>query len=129
MVSIKELQRNIAEEREKLKKAQAIEAKQIEKSSLQKELFRLRHRKALAARGKGARLLRKAGKGILKASKKAIPILKKQARLIRQQQLRDDALEKVLKKKGIKIKPKRKKIKPITKKKSGGVGIFKELDF
>lgn len=125
MVSIEELQRSIAEEKKKLKKAQELGAKQIEKSTLQKELFRLKHRKAIAASGKGARLLRRAGKGLIKAGKKAAPIIRKQARLIRIQQLRDEALERVLKKKRKKIKPMIKK----DKKKPVELGIFKDLDF
>ena len=120
MVTIKELQRSIAKERGELKKAQVMGAKQIEKSKLSKELFQLKHRKALATSGKAARLLRRAGQGIFKAGKKAAPIIQKQARLIRQQQLRDEALERSLKKKR----------KPIIKKKSGVPGgIFKEFDF
>ena len=87
MVSIKELQKSIAEEKVKLKKAQSFESKEIERSKLKKELFMLQHKKAIATGGKGARLLRKAGRGILKASKKVAPVIIKQGRLIREQQL------------------------------------------
>lgn len=117
MVTIKELQRSIDIEKKKLKKAQAISAKEIEKSKLKKELFQLKHRKGIAGAGKTAKLLRKASKGIIKAGEKAAPILKKQARLIRDQQLRDDAIARKL----------RKKKKP--RKKKQGFNFMSDLDF
>ncbi len=116
--TLKQLQRGIAQEKKKLAKAQAIEAKIIERSKLKQELFQLKHRKAIAGAGKGARLLRKAGKGILSVGKKAAPILKKQARLIRQQQLRDDAIARKLA-----------KTKKPKKTKSQGFNIMSDLDF
>lgn len=119
MVSIKELQRDIAKEQREIKKVRVIQHKEIEKSKLKKELFMLQHRKALAAGGKGARLLRRAGRGIFKAGKKATPILKKQARLIREQGLRDDALERHL----------AKRKKPKKGKQPKGFGLMKDLDF
>ena len=95
-LTIKQLRKGIAREREKLKKAQDIETKRIEMSKLNVELFKLKHRRVIAASGKGARLLRKAGRGIISIGKKAAPIISKQARLIREQQLRDDAIERKL---------------------------------
>jgi len=119
MVSIKELQKSIAIEREKVRKAQEIEAGEIERSKLKKELFQLKHKKALATSGKGIRLLRKAGKGIISAGKKAAPVILKQGKLIRQQQLRDDAIARKLAKK--------KKSKP--KKKSQGFNPLEDFGF
>lgn len=119
MVSIKELQKSIAEEKLKVKRARTIQNKQIEESKLKKELFMLQHQKAIAGAGKGARLLRKAGKGILKAGKIIAPKIVKQGRLIREQQLRDDAIARKL--------AKRKKIKP--KKQPKTPGLFEPLDF
>ena len=97
-ITIRELQKSIAEERRKLKKVNIIRSKEIERSKLQKELFQLKHQKAIAGAGKGARLLRRAGRGILKAGRKAAPILSKQARLIREQGLRDEAIVRKLEK-------------------------------
>lgn len=99
MVTIKQLQKSIAIEKAKIKKAQEIKAKEIERSRLKSELFKLRYRKSLAQSNKGKRLLRKAGKGIISTTKKVAPIIKKQARLIKDQQLRDDAIAKKLSKK------------------------------
>ncbi len=149
MVTIKELQRNIDRERKKLKKAQAISAKDIERIKLRKELFQLKHRRGIASAGKGKRLLIKAGKGLVKVGKKAAPILQKQARLIRDQQLRDDAIARKLKKKKtgtttktitklVPIKGKKKLFKKvkikvkspiIQKKKEQGFNFMNDLDF
>lgn len=119
MVTIKQLQRDIARERKKLGKVRGKETLEIEKSKLKKELFMIQHQKAIAGAGKGARLLRKAGRGILKAGKKAAPVIIKQGRLIREQQLRDDAIARKL--------AKTKKPKP--KKQPQGFGVFGNLDF
>ncbi len=122
MVTLEELKKSIDEERKKVKKAQEIEASIIEKSKLRKQLFELRHQKAIAARGKGVRLLKTAGRGLLRVGKKSLPLIKKQAQLIRDQQLRDEAIERKL--------SKRKKSKPSkSKKKSNGFNVFDNLDF
>ena len=44
------------------------------------------------------RIAKRTGKGLLKIGKKVTPIVKKQVRLIRQQQLRDEAIERKLSK-------------------------------
>ena len=54
--TLKQLQRGIAQEKKKLAKAQAIEAKIIERSKLKQELFQLKHRKAIAGARKVDRL-------------------------------------------------------------------------
>ena len=121
MVTIKELQESIDLEKGKLKKAQALTAKDIEKSKLQKELFQLRNRKAISGAGKGKRILQRTGRGLKILGKKAAPILKKQAKLIRDQQLRDDALEK---------RAAKRKKKSLKKRKSNqGFNIMGDLDF
>ncbi len=113
MVTLEELKISIEEERKKVKKAQEKEALRIKESQLKQELFKLKHSKAIAASGKGARLLKRAGMGLLKVSKTVAPVLAKQARLIRDQQLRDDAIERKISKK---LKPKGRKKKSKTKK-------------
>ncbi len=123
MVTIEELQKSIVEEKKKVKKAQEQQALEIKRSELSKELFKLKHRKKIASVGKGARLLREAGKGIIKVGKRAAPIIKKQSRLIREQQLRDEAIERRLKKK----KPTKKR--KISKSKPQKLNLFNELEF
>ena len=59
-------------------------------------MFELRNRKLIEAGKKAKRLSGRFGRGLLIAGKKAAPILQKQARLIREQQLRDEAIEKRL---------------------------------
>ena len=136
MTTIKELQKDISEEKKKLIKAKEKEILSIKRSQLRQELFKLKHRKAIAAKGKAERILTKAGKGIIKVGKTAIPIIQKQARLIREQQLRDDALERKLKqgKKEVSKKSKKKKgkkAKKSKKKKSQHqeLEIFSPIDF
>ena len=127
MVTLEELKKSIREERTKVKKAQIGEALEIKRSRLKKELFDLKHRKALAVRGKSFRLLKKAGKGLFKAGKLATPVIKKQIKLIREQQLRDEAIEKRLSER-IKVKTKKpkkkfKKVRLKTKKKSRSIRL------
>ncbi len=99
-------------------------------------MFALRNRKALEAKGKAGRILKKAGTGFLKAGKKGISILQKQAKLIRDQQLRDDAIERRLSQKKVKKvktkkKTKTKKVKRGSKVKLsvGNVNSLQELSF
>lgn len=96
-------------------------------------MFALRNRKALEAKGKAGRILKKAGTGFLKAGKKGISILQKQAKLIRDQQLRDDAIERRLSQKKVKTKKKTKtkKVKRGSKVKLsvGNVNSLQELSF
>ncbi len=131
-LTIKQLQKSIAEEEKKVKKAQGVEAKLIERSQLKKQLFQLKNKTAITSVGKGKRILQQTGRGLLKAGKTIAPIIKKQAQLIRQQQLRDEAIEK-------RLKSRRKTSKKITKaaikrgqvksQSDNGMSIFGNLDF
>lgn len=127
MVTIEELKKSIVEERKKVKKSQKIDTARIEKIRLRKELFQLKQRKLIIASAKGRRLLKRAGKGLLKAGRAAAPIVKKQVKLIREQQLRDEAIERRLSKrskiKSIKIPRKKKSKKVKSKKKSRTIRI------
>lgn len=123
MVTIEELQKSIAEEKKKVKKAQEQQALEIKKSDLQKELFQLKGRKIISVGKSTSRILKRTGRGLTKIIKKVAPVIKKQAILIRQQQLRDEAIERKLAKK----KPIKKKKTPT--KKAQGLTIFNELDF
>ena len=127
MVTIEELKKRIAEERKKVEKAQEIDTAQIERSNLKKELFQLKQRKLILASAKGRRLLKRAGRGLLRAGRAAAPIVKKQVKLIREQQLRDEAIERRLSKRikptGKKIPRKKKSKKVKSKKKSRTIRI------
>lgn len=148
MVSIKQLQKSIAIEKEKVKKAQEKRNLRIQESRLKQELFQLRNPKA--SPGKAERILRRGGRGFKEFLKKATPIVRKQFKLIREQQLRDDAIarrtkESKLKPKAIeritpiKRKGKRRKIKKIkvlkrrpkqiSQPSNEQQGIFGNLDF
>ena len=111
--SIEELKREIVGERKKISGEDVSAKSNAERIKLNKELFELRNRKLIAAGEKAKRLSKRFGRGILKAGqesfKKAAPIIKKQARLIRDQQLRDEAIEIKLSKKTKIKKPKQKK--------------------
>ena len=122
MVSLKQLQKQIEAEKKMVRQEQDRQNKLIEKSKLQSELFKLKRRKQFQAAGKVGRFLKKGGEGIISAGKKAAPVIKKQAKLIREQQLRDEAIERKLAKR----KPKRTKK---TTQKQKGFGILQPLDF
>ncbi len=98
MVSIKELEKSIAIEKAKVRKAEEEQAARTKKADLQKELFALKNRGAIATAGKAGRLLRRGARGLKRALQKAAPVIRKQARLIRDQQLRDEAIVKRLRK-------------------------------
>ncbi len=161
--SIAQLKREIAEQRKKIAKEELASKRTAETIKLQRQLFELKNRKLLAigekakalsiaAGQKAKRLSGRFGRGLLKAGKKAAPIIKKQAELIRKQQLRDDAIERKLAKgktstkkqtittfvpvgKGKKKVFKKIKVKvkvPTTKtkkKKSEGMSLFQPFDF
>jgi len=108
MTSIEQLQKSIAAEKARIKKAQDKDALQIEKSKLKKQLFELRKPKPSPTKLKAMGILKRTGRGLKVIGGKATPIIKKQARLIREQQLRDDAIQRKLAKRK---KPKMKKMK------------------
>lgn len=92
MVSIKELEKSIATEKAKIRKAEEERSQRTKKSELEKELFALKNRGAIATAGKAGRLFRRGARGLRRALQKAAPVIRKQARLIRDQQQRDDAI-------------------------------------
>ena len=103
--TIKQLQREIASQRKQIAKEQKVSAVIAEKQKLSKELFQLKQRKLVGVGSKAKRLSKRFGKALLKVGKKAAPIIQKQAKLIRDQQLRDDAIARARAKR----QPKRKK--------------------
>lgn len=111
MKTIEELRKSISTERKKLKTEQTKKSMEITKRKLKKELFTLQHRIPITLGQKGVKLIRKKAKQIA-------PIIKKQGKLIRDQQLRDEAIQRKLK-----------KIKKPIKKKQSSLGIFEPLDF
>ena len=70
-------------------------------------------------------ILKRTGRGLTKAGKIVGPALVKQGRLIRQQQLRDDAL--ALKLRKLKLKEKKYRMKHRKSKRESG--LFAQLDF
>ncbi len=135
MVTLKQLQSQLEKERQRVRREEDKQALILKKEELQSQLFKLKHRKPILAGKKGVRILKKGGQFILKGAKKAAPVIKKQVRLIREQQLRDDALERQRLKQLAKqkVKPLKKiKVKKISKKPkptSEDIGIFTPLDF
>tara|TARA_R100001530_G_scaffold112862_2_gene79863 strand:+ start:16778 stop:17197 length:420 start_codon:yes stop_codon:yes gene_type:complete len=136
--TIAQLKREIAEQRKRIAKETSLSEKISEKQKLSKQLFELKHQKLIGAGAKAKRLSARFGKRILKTGKKVAPVIQKQAKLIREQQLRDDAIARArLKRKPLET-PKvlgRKKRKKLSKKqvtsKTGmnGSDIFSRLDF
>lgn len=122
--SIEQLKREIAEQQNKLSEQKITSDKINEQRKLERQLFELKNQKFIQAGKKAKRLSGRFGKGLLSVGKKAVPIVKKQVKLIREQQLRDDAIERKLSKK--KKNTRRPKSK---KKKSSGLSIFEPLDF
>lgn len=121
--SISQLRREVAQQRKRISKQQVLSESIKERQILSKELFELKNRRLIELGGKAKRLSRKFGRGILRTGKKIAPILKKQARLIRDQQLRDDAISKRLSGKskkiiGTPVKKRRKSRRKSSKRKS-----------
>lgn len=120
MVTLKELQNKLAKERRKLLVEEGIakERKAIRKT--QADLILLKHRKAIAIGTKAKAISGRFGRALLrtgtKVGKKVGPAIIKQARLIREQQLRDDARERALTKKSTKKTKKRKSKRKSSKK-------------
>jgi len=152
--TIAQLNKEIAEQRKRISREQILSKKIAEKQKLSQQLFELKNRKFIGFKAKAKRLSRKFGKRILKAGKTIAPAVQKQARLIRDQQLRDDAIEKARRKrakkgktktritekfvpiKGKKGRFKKIKVKTITKipkkkttKKVNNIELFQPLDF
>ncbi len=108
---LKRLRKAIAKEQEKVRETSFISKQAGEKKRLERELFVLRNPKKIET---ASRIKR----GFKILATKSFKGLKKQAKLIRDQQLREDALS-------------RKRLKPIKKKKRrerDGFNIFAPLD-
>ncbi len=117
--SIAQLQREIASQRKRLAKRQTISKALDEKQRLSRELFELKNRGLIEAGSKVRRLSKRFGRGILRVGKKVAPVLQKQARLIREQQLRDDAIARRLSKRETpKVKRRKKSSKKTRRRKS-----------
>lgn len=121
MVTLKELQIKLAKERKKagVEERIAMERKKIRKA--QADIILAKHRKAISVGKKARAISGRFGRALLKtgtrAGRKIGPAIVKQARLIREQQLRDDARERILSRKSTK-KTKKRKSKRKTPKKS-----------
>lgn len=124
--SIAQLNKEIAMQRKQIAKEQDISKRIAEQQKLSQELFKLKQRKLISAGAKAKRLTSRLGRGLLKVGKKIDPVIKKQARLIREQQLRDDAIARARAKQTTRTKKKsRKKVL----RRSEDEGIFGTFDF
>ncbi len=90
--TIAEIRKEIAEQRKRIAKEETVSKAIAEREKLSSELFKLKNRKLIGAGAKAKRLSGKFGKALLKVGKKVAPVVQKQAKLIREQQLRDDAI-------------------------------------
>ncbi|KKN48499.1 hypothetical protein LCGC14_0651920 [marine sediment metagenome] len=100
-----QLRREIAAQRRRIVKQQLTPKQISERTTLERELFMLKNQRLIEAGRKAKRLSRRFGRGILKTGEKIAPVIKRQSRLIRQQQLRDDAIQRKLAKR----RPRKKK--------------------
>ena len=107
--TIEQLRKEIAEEEKRIAGEKLVSQKEEERINLQRQLNQLQNRKLISAGSKAKKLSKRFGTGLLEAGKKAAPILKKQARLIREQQLRDDAIARKLAKRKPKTKQRKRK--------------------
>ncbi len=107
--TIRQLKREIKIQKKKIAKQQTISGIISEKQKLSQELFQLKNQRLIEAGKKAKRLSGRFGRGILRVGKKIAPVVKKQARLIRDQQLRDDAIARRVSPKTIPKPKKRKK--------------------
>ena len=125
--TLAQLRKEIAGYRKQIAKESKLSKSMSERSRLNRELFELKNRKLIGYGKKAKALSGKFGRGILKAGKKAAPLIKKQAGLIRDQQLRDNALDRA------RSKIKRKSPKRNKKKKQNysndNDDMFGNLDF
>ncbi len=108
MVTIRQLKAQISREKAKKKTAQLRVSLEDEKIQLQQELKILQRKPSTV---KNIKLLKRTGKGLKLIGKKSFDAVKKQAILIKEQQLRDQALARRDAKIEKKIKGKRKKVK------------------
>lgn len=107
--TIAQLKREIASQKEKIAKQRSVTKVISERQKLSRELFELKNQRLIQAGKKAKRLSGRFGRGILRVGKKVAPVVKKQVRLIRDQQLRDDAIARRLDKKTKPKTPRRKK--------------------
>lgn len=121
--SIAQIRKEIAEQKKRISREGDIAKSIADKQKLSQELFQLKHKKFIGAGAKAKRISKRFGKALLKVGQKAAPIIKKQTRLIREQQLRDDKIASARSKRQKKI------IKKSKSKKQKDSGIFGNLDF
>ena len=121
--TIAQLQREIASQRKRIAKEQGMSKAIYERQELSRELFKLKNRKLIGTGAKAKRLSKRFGKGLVKTGKTIAPVIQKQAKLIRDQQLRDDAIERA------RSKSIRKSNKKSKNKSNNSLGIFEFTDF
>ncbi len=125
--TIAQIRKEIALQKKRLAKETKIIESIAERQRLSRELFALRNRKIIGVGAKAKRLSKKFGKGLLKAGQKAAPVIQKQARLIREQQLRDEAIAKAREKKTKAKTPTKSLTKLVPVKSKGKKKLFKKI--
>lgn len=133
MVKAEELIREIEKEttaedligigRKPIKGKFRIKRKRFRLKPITKTKSRFKLRPNLKTQRKLKSIVSRTGRGLVQIGKRVAPIIKKQARLIRDQQLRDDALARRLSK-GKPVKKKK-----VSKQKSQGLDLFNDLGF
>jgi len=118
--SVAQLKKEIAEQKTKIGKQDLYSKRTSETIKLQKQLFELKNRRLIQAGQKAKRLSGRFGRKVLSVGRKVAPVVSKQARLIRDQQLRDAAISRRLSKT---------KTTKRTKKRNSSNDVFSNLDF
>lgn len=115
--TIAQLKAEIVRQRKRIAQETDVAEVIAEKQKLSRTLFQLRNKKLIGFGAKARRLSKQFGKRVLKAGKIIAPAIQKQAKLIREQQLRDDAIERARAKKPGLTKKTTFKFVPIKKRK------------
>ena len=127
--SIAQLKKEIAEEERRIIKEGKIAKSIAEQQELSRKLFALKNKKLIGAGAKAKRISKRFGKSLLRVGQKAGPVIQKQARLIREQQLRDDKIAHARSKKQKKIIKTSNKSRKSSPKETQDNNIFGNLDF
>ncbi len=122
MVTLEKLKSDIAKEKTRISQRRSLIASQADKKRLAKELDLLKNPSAMRNRELAKRTLR----GLKIIGRKTFKVVSKQARLIRDQQLRDEA---ALRKQGTKARRSIKKKGKKTLKAAKSFDPFGNLDF
>jgi hypothetical protein len=114
--TIAQLRKEIAIQKKKIAMQKSVSKVISQRQRLSQELFQLKNERLIQTAKKAKKLSGRFSRGILRVGKKVAPVLQKQAKLIRDQQLRDDAIYFGRKKLKTKVKKTKTKSKATTRK-------------